>query len=243
MRAAVGSAAGGWGCDEKSLPAGGAGGLIVVGVAVADVEDGLGREGEGLGDGAEGARVGFFEADFAGDEDVMKARRPTQAVENGMQARVPVGEDVEGRNGAGRVIFKEGDGAGERAPAAVVGEFEPEFGKDGVEDFLGAFGSETAVGEFAPEGALGGFVDDGEQAGAQVGEGVVKAGVNDFGIGSGVVAREDFGVDVAGARVRVEEGAADVEGDGAHAGEVNGDGRIFHATAQRARRRKRGKRF
>jgi hypothetical protein len=35
--------------------------------------------------------------------------------------------------------------------------------------------------------------------------------------------------------VGVEEGAADVEGDGADAGEVDGDGRMFHATAQRAR--------
>ena len=195
--------------------------MVVVGVAVANVEDGGGRKGEGLLDSAEGARVGFFKTDFAGDEDAVEMGRPAQAVEDGVEAGIPVGEDVEGRNGVGRVVCDEFGGAGERTPAAGVREFAPEFGEDGVEDFLGAIGREAAVGELAPEGELGRLVDDGKEAGAEVGEGVVKAGVNDGGVGDArVVAGEDFGIDDTDAGVRVEKGAADIEGDGADAGEV-----------------------
>jgi hypothetical protein len=231
------------GRDVEGLPAGGKGGVDVVGIAVADVEDGSGRKGEGTLDGAEGGGVRLFEAEFAGNEEVVEMGRPIELGEDLAEAGVPVGEDGEGEftrmTGEGGEDFMR---AGEGLPAAGAGKFVPELSEDGFEEVRGAFGGDGAADNFTPEGEFGGFVDERAGLGAEVGEGVAEAGFEDGGVEGEVVTREDFGIDGADAWVRVEKGAADVEGDSADAGEVDGGGGRFHATAQRARRERKKRR-
>jgi hypothetical protein len=136
----------------------GLGGAFEIGAFfIADVEGGV-RGDACLGEGVvEDAGVGFAGTGLAGEGDGAEKRGDLEAFEDGDEAEVEVGEDVEGSD-LGE-LFESGGDVREESPGVGLGEVLVEVVEEGGDDFWWKRGA---------CGGLEGGRDDGKPPGAVV---------------------------------------------------------------------------
>ncbi len=194
------------------MPAGGQGsGGVFVGT-VAHMQQGGGRQGEGVLHRAKGGAVRLLRADIHGDEDLVKVACEAQLGQDTVQARVVVGEHHEAQPGGGELL-QSLQHSGQHTPAAALGKGFPERGEDHVELLRRAVVVEGALDD-VPPGLLVQKCAGGVSFPAL--EGLFERCFQGLGRGLDAEACQDLRVDRPDRWVRRDERPGGIKTDGAN---------------------------